>query len=76
MKECLLSAPQSKCPLREVRNFRVIIVKDAYPGTRVSNSFRKAQLTVWDVLNLSITEGSNAGDFKMGQRFLVGIFFF
>ncbi|KAJ8593227.1 hypothetical protein M405DRAFT_786267 [Rhizopogon salebrosus TDB-379] len=62
---------QTKCPPREVRNFRVIIVKDAYPGTRGGNDSRQAQLTVWDVLNLTIAEGSNTGDFKVGQRFLV-----
>ncbi|OJA19125.1 hypothetical protein AZE42_02150 [Rhizopogon vesiculosus] len=62
---------QSKCPPRAVRNFRVIIVKDAYPGTQGGKDIRQAQLTVWDVLNLSIAEGSNAGDFKAGQRFLV-----
>ncbi|KAG2368840.1 hypothetical protein BDR07DRAFT_1390250 [Suillus spraguei] len=62
-----------KCPPREVRNFRVIIVKDAYTTTRGdnSNSGRKAQLTVWDVLSLSIAEGSQAGEFKLGQKFLV-----
>lgn len=74
MKGCPLSAPQTKCPPREVRNFRVIIVKDAYPGTRGGNDSRQAQLTVWDVLNLTIAEGSNTGDFKVGQRFLVSYF--
>ncbi|KAG2076942.1 hypothetical protein BDR04DRAFT_1067282 [Suillus decipiens] len=62
---------QDKCPPREVRNFRVIVVKDAYTTTRGDNGGRKAQLTVWDVLNLSIAEGSQAGEFKLGQKFLV-----
>ncbi|KAG2156582.1 uncharacterized protein EDB93DRAFT_1127388 [Suillus bovinus] len=62
---------QDKCPAREVRSFRVIIVKDAYAPTRGGGSIRKAQLTVWDVLNLSIAEGSQAGEFKLGQKFLV-----
>ncbi|KAG1783569.1 hypothetical protein EV702DRAFT_1054261 [Suillus placidus] len=62
---------QDKCPSREVRSFRVIIVKDAYTPTQGGDSGRKAQLTVWDVLNLSIAEGSQAGEFKLGQRFLV-----
>ncbi|KAG1757223.1 hypothetical protein EDB19DRAFT_1656380 [Suillus lakei] len=62
---------QDKCPAREVRSFRVIIVKDAYTPTRGGNDGRKAQLTVWDVLNLSIAEGSQAGEFKLGQKFLV-----
>ncbi|KAG1885542.1 hypothetical protein F4604DRAFT_1726659 [Suillus subluteus] len=60
-----------KCPPREVRSFRVIIVKDAYTPTRGGDNGRKAQLTVWDVLNLSIAEGSQAGEFKLGQKFLV-----
>ncbi|KAG0700654.1 hypothetical protein DFH29DRAFT_930783 [Suillus ampliporus] len=62
---------QSKCPAREVRNFRVVIVGDAYAYTRGGKDGRKAQLTVWDVLNLSIAEGSKAGEFKVGQKFLV-----
>ncbi|KAG2756480.1 hypothetical protein P692DRAFT_20765976 [Suillus brevipes Sb2] len=62
---------QDKCPAREVRSFRVIVVKDAYTPTRGGDSGRKAQLTVWDVLNLSIAEGSQAGEFKLGQKFLV-----
>ncbi|KAG2149643.1 hypothetical protein BD769DRAFT_1407364 [Suillus cothurnatus] len=62
---------QDKCPPREVHSFRVIFVKDAYTSTRGGDSGRKAQLTVWDVLNLSIAEGSQAGEFKLGQKFLV-----
>ncbi|KAG2062232.1 hypothetical protein BDR06DRAFT_986119 [Suillus hirtellus] len=62
---------QDKCPAREVRSFRVIIVKDAYAPTRGGDSSRKAQLTVWDVLNLLVAEGSSAGEFKLGQKFLV-----
>lgn len=46
-------------------------MKDAYTPTRGCDSGRKAQLTVWDVLNLSIAEGSQAGEFKLGQKFLV-----
>jgi len=57
------------CPRREVRNFRVIIVEDACTRRRPAN--RKAQLTVWDVLNLSFSEGAEAGTFEMGQRYLV-----
>ena len=50
-------------------------MKDAYTNTRGGGDSRQAQLTVWDVLNLSIAEGSKAGDFKVGQRFLVsGVF--
>ena len=57
------------CPPREVRNFRVIIVEDACTRRRPAN--RKAQLTVWDVLNLPFSEGADAGTFEIGQRFLV-----
>ncbi|KAG1904752.1 uncharacterized protein F5891DRAFT_1012615 [Suillus fuscotomentosus] len=49
---------QDKCPAREVRSFR-------------GDIGRKAQLTVWDVLNLLVAEGSSAGEFKLGQKFLV-----
>jgi breast cancer 2 susceptibility protein len=51
-------------------------VKDAYKPTRGGDSGRKAQLTVWDILNLSIAEGSQAGEFKLGQKFLVSDGFF
>ncbi|KAF8910112.1 hypothetical protein CPB84DRAFT_1723940 [Gymnopilus junonius] len=57
------------CPPRDVRSFRMLIVQDARtlrrPGTR------NAQLTVWDVLGLTLEEGSQAGSFEVGQRFLV-----
>jgi len=56
-------------PPREVRNFRVLAVQDAYSNRRPSH--RKAQLTVWDALNLSHSEGSQAGSFESGQRFMV-----
>jgi breast cancer 2 susceptibility protein len=60
---------QKICPLREVRNFRVLVVRDAYSNKRPSH--RQAQLTVWDALSLSHSEGSKAGSFEAGQRFMV-----
>jgi hypothetical protein len=60
---------QDACPPREVRNFRVLVVQDARP-TRDPEP-RRAQLTVWDVLSLSTSEGGRAGFFEEGQRFIV-----
>ncbi|KII94288.1 hypothetical protein PLICRDRAFT_99668, partial [Plicaturopsis crispa FD-325 SS-3] len=60
---------KSICPAREVRNFRVLVVEDA--NTHKRPALRKAQLTVWDALSLSHSEGSRAGAFDPGQRFLV-----
>jgi len=57
------------CLPREVRNFRVVVVEDAYTQRRASH--RNAQLTVWDVLSLSLSEGGKAGAFESGQRFRV-----
>lgn len=60
---------QKTFPPREVRNFRVLIVRDAYSNRRPSH--RQAQLTVWDALSLSHSEGSKAGSFEAGQKFMV-----
>jgi breast cancer 2 susceptibility protein len=60
---------QKTFPAREVRNFRVLVVQDAYSNKRPSR--RQAQLTVWDALSLSNSEGSKAGSFEAGQRFMV-----
>ncbi|KZP25285.1 hypothetical protein FIBSPDRAFT_820691 [Athelia psychrophila] len=60
---------QKTFPPREVRNFRVLVVKDAYSNKRPSH--RQAQLTVWDALALSLSEGSKGGAFEAGQRFMV-----
>ena len=60
---------QTNCPPRDVRSFRILIVKDARTDRRPAN--RTAQLTVWDVLNLSLSEGSAAGTFELGKRYLV-----
>ncbi|EIM83586.1 uncharacterized protein STEHIDRAFT_62664, partial [Stereum hirsutum FP-91666 SS1] len=57
------------CPPRDVRNFRVLFMKDAHTDRRPSH--RTAEITVWDVLSLSFDEGRQPGTFKEGQRFLV-----
>ncbi|KAF8899070.1 hypothetical protein BD779DRAFT_1431059 [Infundibulicybe gibba] len=57
------------CPPRDVRSFRILVVQDARTCRRPSH--RTAQLTVWDVLNLSLSEGTTPGTFTVGQRFLV-----
>ncbi|KAG8739881.1 hypothetical protein FRC10_005015 [Ceratobasidium sp. 414] len=53
----------SICPPRKVRNFRVVVIKDA--GTLRRPTGRRAQLTVWDVLSF--------GDdtLRAGQRYLI-----
>lgn len=50
-----LTAVQRVCPPREVRNFRVLVVQDACTRRRGAN--RSAQLTVWDVIGLSVEVG-------------------
>jgi breast cancer 2 susceptibility protein len=59
---------QSACPPREVRSFRVLLMRDACATRRPAR--RVAELTAWDVLTLSFDE-SPAGKFKEGQRFQV-----
>ncbi|KAG5649854.1 hypothetical protein H0H81_001762 [Sphagnurus paluster] len=56
------------CPPRNVRNFRIIVVQDA--RTQRRSGHRKALLNVWDVLNLSFSEGTSPGSFEIGQRFM------
>lgn len=65
----LIGSLQGLCPPREVRNFRVLVVQDACTRRRPAN--RTAQVTVWDVLSLSLSEGAAAGSFEVGQRYLV-----
>ncbi|KAF9225497.1 hypothetical protein BS17DRAFT_778669 [Gyrodon lividus] len=60
---------ESICPRREVRAFCVLLVKDA--RTHKYPSKRRAQVTVWDVPGLSVTEGCTGGPFASGQQFLV-----
>ncbi|CUA67485.1 Breast cancer type 2 susceptibility protein homolog [Rhizoctonia solani] len=51
------------CPPRKVRNFRVIVIKDARPLQKPTE--RTAQLTAWDVL------GFAADTLCAGQRYLL-----
>lgn len=60
---------QKSFPPREVRDFRVLTVKDVYPGKRPGN--RYALLTVWDALSLCHSEDGQAGTFEVGQKFMV-----
>ncbi|KAF8971700.1 hypothetical protein BDZ97DRAFT_1901423 [Flammula alnicola] len=59
---------KTTCPPRDVRSFRILIAQDARTLRRPAN--RNAQLTVWDVLGLTLDEGSRAGTFEVGQRFM------
>lgn len=56
-------------PPRNARSFRVIVVKDSQWCK--SEPLRRAQITIWDVLRITHTEGGRAGHFEAGQRFLV-----
>ncbi|KAG6837644.1 hypothetical protein H0H93_004920 [Arthromyces matolae] len=60
---------QQICPPRFVKNFRIVVIQDARVRKHAGN--RTAQLTVWDVRNLSFSEGGSPGSFEIGQRFLV-----
>ncbi|KAL5536048.1 hypothetical protein ACEPAF_4152 [Sanghuangporus sanghuang] len=57
------------CPPREVRNFRIVQVRDARTLRRPAN--RIAHLCIWDVLSLCVSEGGKAGAIELGQRFLM-----
>ncbi|KAH6917048.1 BRCA2, oligonucleotide/oligosaccharide-binding, domain 1-domain-containing protein [Coprinopsis sp. MPI-PUGE-AT-0042] len=59
----------ASCPPRNVRNFRVLVVKDARTGRKTSH--RHAQITVWDVDTLALTEGGQPGSFQVGQRYMI-----
>lgn len=71
MKQRLTRLWQVACPQRDVRSFRVIIVQDSQTRRRPAN--RYAQLTVWDALSLTLSEGAKTGTIEPGSRFLVGI---
>lgn len=62
-------AIQTICPPREVRSFRVLLARDMITIRRPAT--RRAKLTVWDVLNISTTEGGKPGVFEEGQSFMV-----
>ncbi|KAJ3855253.1 BRCA2, oligonucleotide/oligosaccharide-binding, domain 1-domain-containing protein [Lentinula lateritia] len=54
------------CPSRNVRSFRVIIVQDS--RTSKFPSHRTAQLTIWDVMDLKLTEEKPRGYLEIGWR--------
>ncbi|KIK90938.1 hypothetical protein PAXRUDRAFT_831248 [Paxillus rubicundulus Ve08.2h10] len=60
---------ESICPPRNVRAFCVLRVKDAHTQKHPSN--RRAQVTVWDIPALSVTEGWTSAPFASEQHFLV-----
>ncbi|KXN88856.1 hypothetical protein AN958_06726, partial [Leucoagaricus sp. SymC.cos] len=60
---------EETCPRRNVRSFRVIVVEDSQTCRRPAN--RYAQLTVWDVLSLTLSEGAKPGAIEPGGRFLI-----
>ncbi|KAH9058304.1 hypothetical protein EDB87DRAFT_1685476 [Lactarius vividus] len=59
---------QAACPPREVRSFRVLLMRDACVMRRPAR--RVVELTCWDVLSLSF-DGAAAGHFKEDQRFQI-----
>ncbi|KZT08707.1 uncharacterized protein LAESUDRAFT_757423 [Laetiporus sulphureus 93-53] len=69
MYEDIQKELQSLCPPRNARSFRAIVVQDARWSKR--RPYRKAQLTIWDVVSLNLTEGSKAGHFKQGHRLMI-----
>ncbi|KAF9469825.1 hypothetical protein BDZ94DRAFT_1286396 [Collybia nuda] len=69
LKVCSFHYLLSICPPRDIRSFRILVVQDTCTRRRPAN--RRAQLTVWDALNLNFFEGREGGAFDIGQRFLV-----
>ena len=66
----LMELLQSLFPPRDVKDFRVVITRDAHTDRKPAN--RTAQITVWNVMGLVFEEGGERGNFKVGQTFLVG----
>ncbi|EKM84055.1 hypothetical protein AGABI1DRAFT_104048 [Agaricus bisporus var. burnettii JB137-S8] len=60
---------QTACPPRDVRSFRVIAVEDSQTYRRPAN--RYVQLTVWDILSLTLSEGVKPGAIEIGSRFMI-----
>jgi len=60
---------QALYPLRDVKDFRVVVARDARTDRKPAN--RTAQITVWNVMGLVFEEGGEGGNFKVGQTFLV-----
>ncbi|KAJ4485769.1 hypothetical protein J3R30DRAFT_3441936 [Lentinula aciculospora] len=54
------------CPPRNIRSFRVIIAQDSRTNRFSAN--RTAQLTIWDVMDLKLTEEKPRGYFEVGWR--------
>ncbi|KAI0368834.1 hypothetical protein BV20DRAFT_968597 [Pilatotrama ljubarskyi] len=69
MGEDLARELQHACPPRNVRDFRVVVAKDA--RWRKKEPMRTAQITLWDPLKVVFSESGNPGEIKEGQRFLV-----
>jgi breast cancer 2 susceptibility protein len=57
------------CPPREVRDFRILLVRDADAHRRPAH--RKAQITVWGALGLAESAEGQGGGFREDQRFRV-----
>ncbi|KAL0068623.1 hypothetical protein AAF712_004339 [Marasmius tenuissimus] len=57
------------CPPRNTRSFRVIFVRDARNDRHAAN--RIAQLTIWDIMNVQLTEDKPPGYFEPGYRCIV-----
>ncbi len=64
----MLRSAQSVCPPREVRSFRVLLMRDARATRRPAR--RVVEMTAWDVLSLAF-DGAPEGQFKEGQAFQV-----
>ncbi|KAI0720072.1 hypothetical protein C8T65DRAFT_634775 [Cerioporus squamosus] len=60
---------QYVCPPRSVRDFRVVVVKDAQWSRK--EPMRTAQITLWDPMRMVFSDGGNPGEIREGQRFLV-----
>ena len=60
---------QALYPPRDVKDFRVVVARDARTDRKPAN--RTAQITVWNVMGLVFEEGGDGGNFKVGQTFLV-----
>ena len=60
---------KATCPPRDIRSFRVIIVEDSRTYRRPAH--RHAQLTVWDALTLTLSEGAKPGAIDVGNHFRV-----
>ncbi|KAI0652483.1 hypothetical protein C8Q79DRAFT_102638 [Trametes meyenii] len=60
---------EETCPTRNVRDFRVVVAKDA--RWRKKEPMRTVQVTLWDPLKTIFSENGNPGEIKEGQRFMV-----